>query len=257
MFQNNQPTTTLIMDFNEVTSRISKSNKLEFGTILTKTFELYKKVWLQGFITLLFGLVLIAPFYILLYMPMIAAGVTEPEMLKSEEMSPVLGLMMMGLMPILVVAAMTTAIALNAAFLRICHHKYHNLDVPDDYFYFFKNGRWKKSLLLGLIMLVMAIVGAMMCGVGIIYFIVPISLLPAFFAFTEGLSPVEITKASLQLANKNWLVIFGLILLTGIIAELGIILCFVGILFTAMLSKIPMYFIYMDAVERNSETETI
>ncbi|MFC4095108.1 hypothetical protein [Euzebyella saccharophila] len=245
------------MDFNQVTSRISKSDKLEFGAILTKTFELYKKVWLQGFFTLLFGLLLIAPFYVLLYIPMIAAGVTEPDMLKSEEMSPVLGLMMMVLMPILMVAAMTTAIALNAAFLRICHHKYHNLDVQDDYFYFFKNGRWKKSLALGLIMLVMAFLGAMMCGVGIIYFVVPISLLPAFFAFAESLSPIEITKASLQLANKNWLVIFGLILLTGFIAELGIILCFVGILFTAMLSKIPMYFVYMDAMESANDTEII
>ena len=59
---------------------------------------------------------------------------------------------------------------------------------------------------------------------------------------------MEIVKASFQLGNKNWLVIFGLIIVMGIVAELGIILCGIGLLFTAMLSKIPLYFIYKDGV---------
>ena len=59
---------------------------------------------------------------------------------------------------------------------------------------------------------------------------------------------MEIVKASIRLGNKNWFVIFGLIIVMGFIAELGIILCFVGIFFTAMLAKIPMYYMYKDGV---------
>ena len=79
------------------------------------------------------------------------------------------------------------------------------------------------------------------------------SLFPAFFAFDEELSAMEITKASFNLGNKNWLVIFGLVLVTGLIAQLGVILCLVGVLFTAMLSKIPVYFIYKEAIGFSSE----
>ena len=58
-------------------------------------------------------------------------------------------------------------------------------------------------------------------------------------------------KASFALGNKNWLVIFGLVLVTGIVAELGFLLCCVGVLFTAMLSKVPTYYMYKDGVGFN------
>jgi len=72
--------------------------------------------------------------------------------------------------------------------------------------------------------------------------------MPAFFAFNEELSPTEMLKASFQLGNKNWLVIFGLLIVMGLMAQLGILLCGIGILFTAILAKIPVYYIYNDGV---------
>ena len=64
---------------------------------------------------------------------------------------------------------------------------------------------------------------------------------------------MEIVKSSFTLGNKNWLVIFGLIIVMGLVAEMGILLCFVGVFFTAMLAKIPVYFMYKDAVGFSSE----
>ncbi|MFT6797418.1 MAG: hypothetical protein ACJART_002569 [Maribacter sp.] len=63
-------------------------------------------------------------------------------------------------------------------------------------------------------------------------------------SFNEELTAMEITKASFTLGNKNWLVIFGLVIIMGVLAEFGVILCGVGILFTAMLAKVPAYYIY-------------
>lgn len=59
---------------------------------------------------------------------------------------------------------------------------------------------------------------------------------------------MDTVKASFALGNKNWFVIFGLLVLVGLLAELGISLCCVGILFTAMLTKVPVYFMYKHRV---------
>jgi len=54
------------------------------------------------------------------------------------------------------------------------------------------------------------------------------------------------------LGNKNWLVIFGLVIVTGLVAQLGVIACYVGLFFTASLAKIPAYFMYKDAILGNT-----
>jgi len=86
------------------------------------------------------------------------------------------------------------------------------------------------------------------CGLGIVYLVVPMSLFPAFFAFDKELTALEIVKAGFALGNKNWLMIFLLVIVAGLVAQLGVILCLVGVFFTAMFSKIPIYFIYKDTV---------
>ena len=221
---------------------------MDFGSIFSRSIELFKKVWLQGFITLLLTVVTVLPFYFMIYIPMIAAGITDPEMLRNDDPPLIVILSMSILMPILMIGMTTFAIALNAAFLKICRQK--DLDVAgnDDYFYFFREGRLGKILVLSLIMLGLSILGVLTCGIGIFYLVVPLSLFPAFVAFNENLTAMETVKTSFKLGNKNWLVIFGLVVVMGIVAELGILLCCVGVLFTAMLSKIPVYFIYKDGL---------
>lgn len=236
------------MNLETINQKINERPSLEFGSIFSRSIDLFKKVWLQGFITLLLTLVTILPFYIMIYIPLIAAGITDPEMLKHEEPPAMVVLAMCILMPIFLVGVITFGLALNAAFLRICRQKDLNITTSDDYFYFFKEGRLGKILILASTLLGLSLLGMLACGIGIIYLAVPISLFPAFLAFKEELSAIEIVKASFTLGNKNWLVIFGLVVVMGIVAELGIILCCIGILFTAMLSKIPAYYMYKDGV---------
>ena len=68
------------MNFIQISQKIAESSALNFGDIFNNTFELFKKVWLQGFITILLTFVVILPFYIILYVPMIAMGMmAQPE----------------------------------------------------------------------------------------------------------------------------------------------------------------------------------
>lgn len=228
--------------------RIQSRSDLSFGTIFNRSIELFKKVWLQGFITLLLTFVTILPFYIIFYIPMVAAGITDPEALRNEELPPMVALAMGILAPFLAIGGTTFGLALNAAFLKICKQKDVGEETNDDYFFFFREGRLGKVFILALYTIGIGLLGFLACGIGLFYVVVPLSLLPAFLAFSENLTALEIVKASFALGNKNWLVIFGLVFVMGIVADLGFLLCVVGILFTAMLSKIPAYYMYKDGV---------
>lgn len=236
------------MNLETVNRRITERPPLDFGTIFSSSIELFKKVWVQGFIILLLTFVTILPFYIMIYIPMIAAGITDPELLKSEEPPTMVILGMIILMPVFLVGVMTFGLALNGAFMKICKQNDDDASSNDDYLYFFKQGRLGKVFNLALLMLGLGIAGMLACGIGIFYLVVPLSLIPAFLAFNEELSALEIVKVSFKLGNKNWLVIFGLVIVMGILAELGFLLCCIGILFTAMLAKVPTYYMYKDGV---------
>ena len=236
------------MHLEHITQRIQSKPELVFGTIFSRSFDLFKKVWLQGFITLLLTFVTILPFYIMLYIPMIASGITDPEALQNEDLPPMVAIAMGILAPFFAVGVSTFGLALNAAFLKICRQKDVEQMVKDDYFFFFRNGRLGKVFILALYTIGIAVLGALACGIGIFYVIVPLSLIPAFLAFSEELTAQEIIRASFALGNRNWLVIFGLIFVTGILAQLGMLLCCVGVLFTAMLSKVPIYYMYKDGI---------
>lgn len=228
--------------------QIKSQPSLEFGSILNRSIELFKNIWLQGLITLLLTFVMILPFYVILYIPMIASGIMDPGAMQNNELPPMVAIAMGILSPVFVIGITTFGLALNAAFLKICKQKDIGLVTNDDYFFFFKEGRLGKVFILALYTFGIAILGMLACGVGLFYVLVPLSLIPAFLAFSEELSALEIVKASFTLGHKNWLVIFGLIFVAGIIAELGLLLCCVGILFTAMFSKVPVYYIYKDGV---------
>lgn len=236
------------MDFTHVSQRINQSGPTEFGSVFNRSVELFKKVWLQGFITLLLTFVAIIPLYLLIYAPMIAMGITDPEAFEHNEMPPAFAGIMVIVMPIFSIGVMTVGICLNAAFLRICRK--YDLDEMgrDDYFFYFKKAYLGKALLLSLLMMCLSLLGLLACGLGLIYLVVPMSLFPSFFAFDKELTAMEIVKSGFALGNKNWLIIFALVIVVGLVAQLGIILCLVGIFFTAMFSKIPIYFIYKDAI---------
>ncbi|MBO6533264.1 MAG: hypothetical protein JJ885_05355 [Muricauda sp.] len=236
------------MNFTNLSERIQQSNAVDFGSVLSNSVELFKKVWLQGFITLVLTFVCILPFYLIIYAPLITQGINDPNVFEESYMTDTYSIWTTLLMPFFMVGVMTVSICLNAAFLRICKKYDLNESGKDDYFFYFKKEYLTKALLLSLIMIGLSILGILTCGLGLIYLIVPMSLFPAFFAFNKELSSIEIVKLSFTLGNKNWLMIFLLIIVAALASQLGVILCVVGVFFTAMFSRIPIYFIHRDAV---------
>ena len=94
-----------------------------------------------------------------------------------------------------------------------------------------------------------AFAAALLCMLPLFYVMVPLNLIPLFFAFNPDLSAKELLKASFKLGTKKWLLIFGLTIVAGFAAQVvGMFLCFVGIIVTASFSFIPQYMVYKKAI---------
>ena len=93
------------------------------------------------------------------------------------------------------------------------------------------------------------IIAVLLCYVPIFYALVPLSFINMVFAFNPDLTAGDIVKASFKLGNKKWLLAFGLIIISSILAQIvGMIMCFVGVLFTAAFVYHPTYLIYKEDI---------
>ncbi|MBB4118739.1 magnesium-transporting ATPase (P-type) [Mesonia hippocampi] len=252
------------MSLQQLTEKIEKAPELDFGSIFNDSIELFKKVWVPGFVTILLTLLLMLPFYIVMYLPLITMGVMDPEMLEYGGSAVSMGTMIFtyGMMLVFLVAVCYISLALQAAFYRICKYKDLGIEGKEDYFYFFKKQYFKRTLVLGLMTSLIAMLATMLCMLPVFYVIVPLSFMPMFLALKPELEWKDNLKASFALGNKKWLITFGLIMVSGILAQfVGMLACGIGVLFTAAFGKLPVYFIYKKVIgieeEETSEIDEI
>ena len=238
------------MDTTIFLERIKQAKALDFGAIFSNTIELFKKVWVQGLVMLLLTMLLMLPFYILMYAPLIAMGIFDPEAMQQGSQPDMLMLLPFYLfMAVFMFFAVVIALALKAAFYRICKHKDLNEASSDDYFYFLKKAYLGKTIKLSAITYGIAFLAVLLCVFPIIYVIVPVALINVVYAFNPDMQVSDIVKVSFKLGNKKWLITFGLMLVAGFLAQLvGVLMCFVGVLFTAAFAYLPVYFIYKDVI---------
>lgn len=240
------------MIFSELLLKIQNAQALDFGDIFSKSIELFKKVWVQGLVMLLLTMVLMIPFYLLMYLPMLALGLMDP-MAFQPSYSGDLGVLLM--IPMLLLAllfslfAMVIAFGMKASFYRICKSKDLNEATSEDYFYYLKRPYLGKVVKLSLITFGISLLATLLCVFPLIYVAVPITLINVIFAFNPELSASNIVKAGFDLGNKKWLITFGLIVISGFLAQIvGMLMCFVGVFITASFAYLPAYFIYKDSV---------
>lgn len=230
--------------------RIQNAKDLDFGTIFNQSIELFKKVWLQGLIVIVLTIALIIPFYILMYMPLIALGIMDPGSFENGNDPSVIFIVPFILfMFVFVFCIMVIAFALKAAFYRICMQKDLNIKGSDDYFYFFKSPHLMKVMKLSAASVLISFIAMLLCAIPLIYASVPIAFIMIVFAFNPEISVSDIIRCSFNLGNKKWLISFGLMIIAGILAQIvGVIMCFVGIFVTASFAYIPLYFVYKEVI---------
>ncbi|MDP5081775.1 MAG: hypothetical protein NWP87_03895 [Winogradskyella sp.] len=246
----------------EKQQRIQNAKNLDFGTLLSQSIELFKKVWVQGLVTLLLNLVLAIPFIMVVYIPLIFMGFFEAysssydmyDPYLEPEFSPMMIFSLILVYMFLLIAMSTIGFGLKAAFYRICKLKDLNQIGSEDYFYFFKKPYLAKTIKLGLAFSGISIVATLLCFFPLIYVIVPLSFMVIVYGFNPDLSISEIITLGFALGNKKWLIAFGLMIVSGFLAGIvGMLMCCIGIYVTASFSYLPHYFIYKDVIGFDDE----
>jgi len=236
----------------EIQLKIQNAKELDFGTIFSQSIELFKKTWVQGLVMLLLTMVLMLPFYIIMYLPLIAMGLIDPEMMEQgvppdDMIMYMLPFYLLGI--VFAFFAMIIGFGMKSAFYRICKTKDFNESTADDYFYFFKKPYLGKTVKLAAATFGISLLATMLCFFPIIYVAVPIALINVIYAFNPDLTVSNIVKLGFELGNKKWLITFGLLIISGLVAQfVGLILCGIGVLFTASFAYLPQYFIYKEVI---------
>tara|TARA_R110000868_G_scaffold100301_2_gene275871 strand:+ start:25282 stop:26049 length:768 start_codon:yes stop_codon:yes gene_type:complete len=240
---------------NSILEKISNAKQLDFGSIFSESIELFKKTWLQGFLLQAITIIIMLPLIIVIYAPLIGIFMTQS---KSGHSDPEaftaffagMSLIYIVFIVVAVFALSAVSFALNAGFFRMMRKLDHNEQVTtSDLFHFFKANYFNKTFMLMLATVGIAILAILLCYLPIFYAMVPLSFFTVMFAFNPDLSTGDIVKLSFKLGHKKWLLAFGLIIVSAILAEIvGLLLCGIGVLFTAAFVYHPVYFIYKKVI---------
>ncbi|SDR97090.1 hypothetical protein SAMN04515667_1109 [Formosa sp. Hel1_31_208] len=238
------------MTFTDIQQKILHAPMLDFGQIFNNSIELFKKVWLQGLIMLLLTIAFAIPFVFIVYMPLILIGIADTVTNGNfETLAPIAMLFLIVAYLLFIFASMVVTFGLKAALYRIMRKKDSNDEGPDDYFYFLRKPYLGKTINLSLAYFGISLIAALLCFFPLIYVIVPLNLLIVIYAFNPDISTSDLIKASFELGNKKWLITFGLVIVAAILAQLvGMLMCGIGIFFTACFAYIPQYFIYKEVI---------
>ena len=241
------------MTTNQFTDKIHKAPRLDFGNVFSDAIALFQKVWLQGFLMVLLGFVIVMGLYTMMMIPMLASGFILEQ--NPEDMNTVVSVLLMGVIfltyMVIIIVATTLNVALQAAFYRITRLKDRNVktEVGVNFGMFLKKRHLKKLFLFSLIYMVILGVSYVFLILPLFYVMIPMQYALIIYAFYPEWSIKEILKAGFELGNKKWGITFALMLVGGIAAyTVGFLACFVGVYFTLSFVYLPVYLIYKEVV---------
>ncbi|WP_299684987.1 hypothetical protein [uncultured Dokdonia sp.] len=251
------------MTLSEIQEKIIKNPPVDFGDIFGKAFELFKMVWLQGFLLLLLGILIQYGLSLIMYIPALGMEFMVDEQSLDGDfnvMAIVLGVLFFVLYLAVLIAVTTFNFGLQAAFYRIVRVRDRNKQTEQgvNFGMFLKKEHIKKLFVLSMAQMGITIVALMLCVIPIFYVFVPLQFAIIIFAFNPDLTINDIYTAAFKLGNAKWGVTFGLVFVLGLLAVIiGLIACFIGVYFTLSIVYLPAYLIYKEVVGFYEDDEAI
>lgn len=252
------------MTFSEIQEKIKKNAPVDFGNVFGSAFDLFQKVWLQGFLLQLLGILVQYGSSMILYIPLMALGfVVNDQALVTENLSLgsiVIFILFMVLCLVIIIILVTFNFGLQAAFYRIVRVKDRNKQTQQgvNFGMFFKKKHIKKVVVLSMAHIGIIILALMLCVIPIFYVLIPLQFAIIIFAFHPDLTVNEVYKAAFKLGNAKWGVAFGLVLVSGFLAIfVGFLACLIGIYFTISFVYLPGYLVYKEVVGFYEDDEAI
>ncbi|MEO8933633.1 MAG: hypothetical protein ABI295_04940 [Xanthomarina sp.] len=236
------------MTYLEIEARIKNAPQLDFGNLISDVIDLFKNIWLKGFVTVL--LIMGSALGIIFIFTLIGLA---PQALTLQEtfnlanyydnyfMSALYGIPQTILLS-------TFTLAYLASFYRLCRHFILGEMSDENYFYFFKKEYFSKVFMLGIIYTAIAVAAQLMFLLPYIYVYIPLSFFAVVLANNPEMGELDIAKLSFKLGNKKWFFTFISMFVAVIMGMLGILACGVGILFTVSIAYLPSFFVYKEVI---------
>lgn len=238
-----------------ISEKIKNAKRLDFGTIFSESIELFKKTWVQGFLLQLITFVIVLPLILVIYIPLITMLINESKYGYSnpdvfEDFFAGMSFIYILFFIVAIFAIATISFALKAGFFRIMKKfDFGEQVATSDLFYFFKAKYFSKTFVLVLAAFGISILAALLCYLPVFYVMIPLTFLNVIFAFHPEMSTGDLVNACFKLGHKKWWLTLGLIIVSGLLAEIvGLLLCGIGILFTAAFVYHPLYLIYKEVI---------
>ncbi|WP_103866111.1 hypothetical protein [Aquimarina sp. I32.4] len=249
---------------NSLFERIDNSKPLDFGGIFSKSIELFKKVWLQGFIHVIIPLAMMVAVFVIMYLVVFVGGfgivgftgifVENMDVDFDDDLvAGIVGVIYMVLfsllMLVILIIPVSITFAFTAHFFVVCKQSDMGMTENMDYFMFLKGRYLKKTITLSMILITIIVLACLLCVFPVIYVIVPIQLMVVLYAFNPDMGVSDLVKASFKLGNRTWLISFGLIFISILLVQvLGYVSCGLGSFFISSFTYIPVYYIYKDSL---------
>ncbi|GAB5399039.1 MAG: hypothetical protein Aureis2KO_06240 [Aureisphaera sp.] len=236
--------------------KIENSQSPDFGDIFSKSFELYKQVFTQGMVHVLVSLVVIIPFVLVIYIPILPmyidaiSGGYDPYYGDTmfDNYSPVIIILWFLLVLVLSFLMQAVNYSIYGNFLKMLKNEDMGLSEETGGYFSLLKKHFSKLVMLTLATMGIAILAALLCYLPLLYAMVPLQLMLPIFVFNEDLSVGDIVKAAFKLGNKHWFIIFGLLFVGSLLSSLGAILCYIGMIATLFFTYIILYYIYKETV---------
>ena len=245
--------------FNIISKKIAEAPKIDFADLFNESVQVFKKVWLQGFLLQLLTIGISISLMFLNFSMFQDEGVdfnaqyNIQNILTDDAMTQQHGSALILYYLLTIVVGIISSL-LSFGFFKVVGQMDQGQDFMfSDFFYFFRNGRFTKSFLLVLANFGVAILAVLMCVLPIFYVMIPLMFITPFYVYNSELSISEVLKSSFALGHKKWGITFAITLLNIITLYILIICtCGLGALFFGCFLQIPIYVLYKKIISFES-----
>jgi hypothetical protein len=238
-------------EFYDLEHKIAANPRLDFGTIFSQSFELFKVVWGKGALFMVFYFLGVMGLVTIFTLPASMMGASFDAMdMANSEFGLVAGIAFFIFVLLLFVALITLVTGLMAGFYLGCKKADEGEEFSTtNYFVFFEGRHLKRTVGVALATFGVIFLSALLCYFPIIYTAVPVGYFVVIYAYNPHLTTTEIVKLSFKLGTNKWGITLGLTFVLLLLAYFGaIITCGIGIVFTFSIILLPKYYIYKGVI---------
>ena len=243
----------------------SHSYELDFGTVFNHAFEIYKKIALNAGVAFLLFAMLLCIIVIGLVVGILGVGISADDMQQFS----IINFSPLGIVSYVVFMVAVTALGspFTAGITKMARNASKNEEVSIGNAFDYYGGRYFSkilvtSLLLGsfttLVDVGLELIDYKILGVLINLVVSLLTFLTIPLIIFGNLDPMNAIKGSIIIISKQFLIIIGLLIVTGLFCMLGIFGLCIGIFFTMPLLNAMTYSIYatiLDDHENENQAE--